>query len=61
MDQKPGKEKVESVLKELSDANDCVFEVMQTIVDGECKNKAIDKCEKVLFHIKKLEEIVRTI
>ena len=38
---------------------DSIFEVMQTIVDGECKNKALGHCEDVVSHLKKLGKILK--
>lgn len=45
-------------LTELYAIGDLAFEVMQTIVDGECKNKALGHCETILKHVKELEKLL---
>lgn len=39
--------------------NELLFEVMQTIVDGECRNKALGHCEEMLNQIKILKELLK--
>jgi len=52
-------EEKDEAQKELRAIRDSVFEVMQTIVDGECKNKALGHCEDIVAHLKKLGEILK--
>jgi hypothetical protein len=56
----PGKqEEKDEAQRALQAIGDGVFDVMQTIVDGECKNKALGHCEEIVAHLKKLSEILK--